>query len=397
MPVLSSTELKYAEDKIEEFCKQGAIEQAILASPKLLDEGDFGKIEQLIKDAVSVGLNRNIGLNYFENPTDRLNRLLTSFKPISTGYPELDVALGGGINRQELNIFSANSGVGKSIVMSNIAVNCVLAGYNVVYITLELSEDVVSKRFDGMFTGISQREILQNINEVSAKVTDIGAKCGTLYVKRMPETITSANHIRAYLKEFELLNGFAPDILIIDYLDIMASNSKISAENLFVKDKYIAEEVRSIGADFNLTIISASQQNRGAVGSQAGDVSQANIAGGISKVNTADNLISIIQTDQLKAAGNYMLKMLKTRNSGGVGTVILLDWDPVSLRIKNPASTSEADKKIMEFVNRDRQLGSELTKTAEKKPAQSLGTRNNMSNYSSNNNALDQLLRIGTL
>ena len=197
-----------------------------------------------------------------------------------------------GLNRKEMTVFSANSGVGKSVTMSNLAANFLHQGLNVAYISLELSEDVVAKRFDSIMTGVGQSDIFSNITKIAVLVQELSTKMGRLTITRMPESTTNANHIRAYLKEYERMYGHVPDVLCVDYMDIMTSNNKISAENLFVKDKYIAEELRSIANDFDLVLITASQQNRSGMQVKNDELSQASVAGGISKVNTADNWIS---------------------------------------------------------------------------------------------------------
>jgi len=332
---MSKHEVEFASNELETFCKHSAIARAILAAPKLLHKGDFGQIEKIIKDAITVGLNKNLGVDYFADPEERIRRMLLNNKTIPTRWTELDIALNGGLMRKEMTLFSANSGVGKSVIMMNLAMNLLEQGLNVCYISLELAEDVVSKRFDSMVSSIGQADIHKRITDVANAVIEKGSQCGRLFVKRMPESTTNANHIRAYLKEFEQIHGFTPDALVVDYLDIMTSNSKISAENVFVKDKYIAEELRSIANDLNLILITASQQNRGAIKSTSGDLGQDAIAGGMSKVNTADNYISIIQSEQMKAAGEYLFKLLKTRSSGGVGQVIPLGWNSTSLRVTN--------------------------------------------------------------
>jgi len=345
---LTKTEIEYGLREVETYCRNKAIEKAILASPKLLDKGDFDKILVNMKDAISVAINRELGLDYFANPEERLARMLQMNALIPTGYKELDEFLNGGISRKELLLFMAGSGVGKSIFMSNIAINFLMQKLNVCYITLELAEEVVAKRFDTMITGIGQKEIFDKMSKVHAELEQLRPQMGKLFIKRMPESTTNANHIRAYLKEFEMIHGFLPDVIVVDYMDLMTSNQKISAENLFVKDKYVAEELRSIGNEYNLLMVSASQMNRAAIG--ADDIDQSNIAGGLSKINTCDNLIAIIQTDAMKAAGEYMLKLVKTRNSGGVGKVMMLRWSPVSLRVTD---LDHRDKDKIEFVRSD--------------------------------------------
>ena len=328
---LTKPEAKYAADQLEQFCKNKAIEAAILGAPKLLQDGDFGKIEMNLKSAIGVSLNRDLGTDYFSNPELRLKKLLDNTRLIPTGWRDVDEVLGGGVGRQELLLFGANSGVGKSIFMLNLAVNLLSQGLNGIYFTLELSEEVVAKRMDSMLTGVGQQDIFKNIHKISHDLTEAKELMGKFYIKRFPESSTNANHIRAYIKEFESVHGFLPDFIVIDYLDLMTTNHKIPLDNLFIKDKYVAEECRALGHDFDALVISASQLGRAAL--EADNVHQGHIQGGISKVNTCDNFLPIIQTEQMRAAGEYILEYAKTRNSNGVGKKTLLRWDSIALRV----------------------------------------------------------------
>lgn len=331
-PTMSRSELKYAEDQLEAFCKEKAIEHAIYASPALLTEGKYGEIEKLIRDAITVGLQRNIGLNYFQDPELRLKMLSLNNKPTPTGFIKLDEHLGGGINRKEMIIFAAPPGVGKSLTMANLAKNLMRQSLNVVYITLELSEEIVAKRFDSMFSGISQIDILKNITKTSIEIKKQADQFGDLTIKRMPESTTNANHIRAYLKEYEITKGYLPDAVVVDYMDLMCSNQQISAENQFIRDKFISEELRSIANEYNLMMITASQLNRGSQQLESmDDLSQAHIAGGISKVNTTDNLVAIMQNAAMKARSEMLFKLLKTRSSSGVGNQFMMTFNPNTL------------------------------------------------------------------
>jgi hypothetical protein len=197
-------------------------------------------------------------------------------------------------------------------------------------------------------TGVGQKDIFEKMTKVSSDLERMQPSMGKLFIKRMPESTTNANHIRAYLKEFEMIHGFIPDCVVVDYMDLLTSNQKISAENVSVKDKYVAEEIRSIANDYNLLMVSASQMNRGAVRDDT-QVDQSNIAGGLTKIMTCDNLIAIIQNEAMKASGEYMLKLVKTRNSGGVGKIVMLRWDPISLRVTD----LDFQKDKLEFVPRD--------------------------------------------
>jgi KaiC/GvpD/RAD55 family RecA-like ATPase len=328
---LEKSDIGYISHEVETFCRNRAVTEAIIAGPELLEKEDFGQIIETMKLAISVGLQKDLGLNYFENPESRLRDQLENNPLISTGYPELDDLIGGGMSRQEMLLFAANSGGGKSMNMLNIAKNFLAQGLHGVYISLEMAQVTVSKRLDSMITHIAQDELLKEITKTASLITAASEKMGTFIIKRMPENRTNANTIRSYLQQLEQATGFKPDFIVVDYLDIMGTTTKISLDNLFIKDKYVTEEVRCLGFDFDAVIITASQLGRTAI--EADKLSQAHIQGGISKINTSDYTIGIKQDDLMKAAGELYYDCLKSRNSGNVGKRALMGWDPVSLNV----------------------------------------------------------------
>lgn len=327
---ITRDKIDYCATEIETFCKKQAFKKAVLSAPKLMELDKEAELETMIKDALLISLQRNLGLNYFDSPLDRLKRLSTSKRTMSTKWKEVDALLNGGISRKEMVLFSANSGGGKSITMANLGLNLAEQGMNVLYISLELDEDLISKRFDSMITGMPQAEIIPRMKEVAQKVEIASEKMGRIDIIQMP-TQTNSNTIRAFLKEYELIHGFVPDVLIVDYLDLMAPNERVSMDNVFQKDKLISEQLRDIGVDYDMFIVTASQQNRGAI--DAEELNQGHIAGGISKVNTTDVYISIIMTNTMRSRGEMAFQFLKTRSSDGVGHVVQLKWDSRALRI----------------------------------------------------------------
>lgn len=330
---LSRADFEYLSKETATFCQERAITEAMIKGPDYLEKGDFGGLIQTLKDAIAVGLQQDLGMDYFKNPEERLRQTLISEAKISTGWQELDDALGGGIGRQELLMFAANSGVGKSMTMLNLARNLLLKGLNGVYISLEMAEGVVSKRLDSMISKVGQDSLLKELNKVAAEVEKASGKMGKFIIKRMPENRTNVNHIRSYLQQLEQATGFRPDFIVVDYIDIMGTTHSVSLENLFVKDKFVTEEVRSLGFDFNAIMISASQLGRGAI--DAEKISQSHIQGGISKINTADYVVALKQDDLMRSAGEMGMEILKSRNSGGVNKKLLMGWDPVSLVISS--------------------------------------------------------------
>ena len=238
----------------------------------------------MIKDAVQISLQKDMGTDYFEDPRGRLEGLKNSNGQISTGWPSVDKKLYGGFNRGELNIWCAASGGGKSLFLANLGCNWALAGLNVLYLTFELSEALVAMRMDSMLTGVATREVFKNLDDVELKVKMMGKQSGSIQIKYMPSGKT-ANDLRAYLKEYQVKKGFKPDILLIDYLDLMMPMSvKVSPSDLF---------------------------------------------------QTADNVIGIFTSRAMKERGRYQIQFMKTRSSSGVGQKVDLEFDLDTLRIRD--------------------------------------------------------------
>ena len=476
-------------DKIERFCRYKEIEGVIYNGPELLEKGDYGALEKQIKDAMLISLHRNLGLDYFESPRERLLQVIDNRNMISTGWKSVDNALFGGMSRKELNIFAGNcvtgdtkvkiatkrnddiittkrlykedevnvigvvdienlvknspknclievpggyseiqdyienpetdvieiktlagkkikcsinhmflnecnqwvipaniskysrifvkggldtvvsitpvgkekvydltinnfhhwyygndivnhnSGMGKSLFLQNLTYNWLMQKLNVVYISLELSELLISMRLDAMITNISTKELFKNLDRVENTIIIKKRNMGKLKIKYFPSG-TTVNTIAAYMKELETKENTKYDALIVDYLDLMYPNSKrIDASNLFIKDKFVTEELRSYIVEKNMLCATASQLNRSAIHGVEHD--QSMIAGGISKINTADNVMTIFTTDAMRARGEYRLQFIKTRSSAGVGKKIPLKFDINTLRITDAPNSDD--------------------------------------------------------
>lgn len=326
--------------EFETFSRHKALEAAILKSADLLEKGEYGPVEDLVKKAVQISLQKDLGTDYFANPRERLEAIKDKNGQISTGWPTLDKKLFGGFNRGELNIFAGGSGSGKSLFMANLGVNWCLQGLNVLYLTFELSENLVSMRLDSMISDIPSREIFKTIDDVDMKVRIIGKKSGAFQVKYMP-TGKNSNDLRAYIKEYEIKTGRKIDVVLVDYLDLMHPNAvKISAENLFVKDKYVSEELRNLAMELNTIFVTASQLNRSSV--EEIEFDHSHISGGISKINTADNLFGIFTSRAMRERGRYQIQLMKTRSSSGVNSKIDLAFDVDTLRITDIGEDDDA-------------------------------------------------------
>ena len=320
-------------DEFETFCRHKALEKAILDSTDLLENKDYGSVEALIKEATSVGLVSDFGLDYYENPKERLQWIKDQAGAISTGWKNFDQKLYGGLNRGELTVFAGGSGAGKSLFLQNLGVNWSQAGLNTVYLSLELSEQLSSMRIDAMVSEYATRDVMKNMDDVHLKVVMKGKGAGKFRIKQMSNGI-NANDIRSFLREYEIQTGVKVDCLLVDYLDLMMPISgKVSASDLFIKDKYVSEELRNLAVELNILLVTASQLNRGAV--EEIEFDHSHIAGGISKIQTADNVIGIFTSNAMRERGRYQIQFMKTRSSSGVGSKVDLKFNPETLRIED--------------------------------------------------------------
>ena len=331
VPDLNDGHFDWFMGEFESFTKRQEIERAVLKAADLLEAGDFDPIEKLIKDAVQISLTKDMGTDYFADPAGRINKYFNSGGQVSTGWPQLDRLLYGGFSRGELNIFAGGSGSGKSLVMMNIALNWLQQGLSGVYITLELSEELTSLRTDAMLTQMSTKDIRKDIDTTTMKVMLVGKKSGQYRVKGLPAQ-SNINDIRSYIKEVQIQTGIKVDFMMIDYLDLlMPVSAKVSPNDLFVKDKYVSEELRNLAKELGVLMVTASQLNRSAV--EEIEFDHSHISGGISKINTADNVFGIFTSRAMKERGKYQIQCMKSRSSTGVGQKIDLEYNIETMRI----------------------------------------------------------------
>jgi KaiC/GvpD/RAD55 family RecA-like ATPase len=334
VPEINEGHTSWFMEEFENFTKQKELERAILKAADLIEAGDFNPVEKLIKDAVQISLQKDLGTDYFLDPAERINKYFNSGGQVSTGWPQLDKLLYGGFSRGELNIFAGGSGSGKSLVMMNIALNWLQQGLSGVYISLELSEELTSLRTDAMLTSTSTKDIRKDIDTTTLKVKMVGKKTGSYQVKALPAQ-SNINDIRAFLKEYQIQTSRKVDFMMIDYLDLlMPVSAKVSPNDLFVKDKYVSEELRNLSKELGILMVTASQLNRSAV--EEIEFDHSHISGGISKINTADNVFGIFTSRAMRERGRYQIQCMKSRSSTGVGMKVDLEYNVETMRITDP-------------------------------------------------------------
>lgn len=330
---LTKEEFDYTVDEVEEHCQNEAMRLAILDSIDDLEKKNFGAIQDKVRQALTVSVDKNLGISFFDDPATRLMMMQQNIDSRSIGWQPLDHLLDH-VRRGEMVLFAGGSGSGKSVVLANVANNMAQQGLNVLVITLELAEDLVAKRIDSIVTGIEGKEIFDRIDDVASVLDSMKGSYSDIFIKKMPAGV-DANQVRAYLMEFHLQYGIYPDVICLDYLDLMSPNNK-SVQGRFDIDKAVSEEIRDVFVEYGIYGFSASQLNREAVGTAV--KTQAHIAGGISKINTSDATLAIVRNEEEIDNGEIIFQPIKLRSAEMVTNPVKLYWDNKTLKISDKPS-----------------------------------------------------------
>lgn len=350
--LLNREDGEFVLNQIAQFCRFKAVIEQVqraVGTGGYLEKGDLGTMVAKFKEASEMGLLADLGINYFENVEERLASYESEDEVISTGWKSVDDLIGGGIGRQELVLFLAPSGGGKSVGMLNLAHNFMRQGLSGVYISLEMKDKKVTMRTDQMLARMASGMISLNKTEVAHEIHKFHEQTGvSFHVKRMREGTTRASDMAAYLRELRVRYGFRPDFIVGDYLDIMAPDQKGAGDSMFLKDKFVAEEFRALNFDENSIGISGSQLGKHATEAieEGKIIHQGDIQGGSSKTNTADLQISMEKTQAMHEAGIFRFGFPKARNSDATGKRIEMAWSKKSLII------SDMDKSQLELHKR---------------------------------------------
>tara|TARA_R110000772_G_scaffold99174_3_gene198890 strand:- start:13790 stop:15154 length:1365 start_codon:yes stop_codon:yes gene_type:complete len=315
----TDTTLDWLIDTTEQFCQDKAIYHAIMKSIDIMNNkgGSLtkGAIPDLLKDALSVSFDPNVGLDYLENADaqfDYYHRILERM-PFDLEY--FNKITNGGIPKKTLNVALAGTGVGKSLFMCHVASNHLVQGKNVLYITLELSEEEVAKRVDANLMDISMIDLMNMpkplYDKKSTSIRDRTA--GKLIIKEYPTAGASTLHFKALLNELALKKDFKPDIIFVDYINICIS-SRIkpgSTVNSYSFIKSIAEELRGMAVESGIPVFTATQTTRS--GFSSSDVELTDTSESFGLPATADFMFALINSEELEKLNQIMVKQLKNR------------------------------------------------------------------------------------
>ena len=304
-------------DSTEKWCKDRAVYNGVMSSIEIIQdkEGQQGLIPDILREALSVSFDSNIGHDFIEDWDSRYEFYHREEERIPFDLELMNKITKGGLPNKTLNICMAGTGVGKSLFMCHCASSALLQGKNVLYITMEMAEEKIAERIDANLLDISLNE-LQDLPKMmyEKKITRVREKTkGKLIVKEYPTASAHSGHFRHLLQELDLKRDFKPDMIYIDYLNI-CSSFRIrpgSNVNTYSYIKSIAEELRGLAVEFDVPIMSATQTNR--TGFVSTDVGLEATSESFGLPATADFMFALISTEEMQELDQVMVKQLKNR------------------------------------------------------------------------------------
>ena len=336
-------------DTTEKWCQDRAVYNAIMESISIID----GKHQNLTKNALpdiltkalAVSFDTNIGHDYLADVSNRYDFYHEQEERIPFDLEYFNRITKGGIPNKTLNVALAGTGVGKSLFMCHVAAAALTQGRNVLYITMEMSEERIAERIDANLLDVPIDQ-LENLSKdmLTNKVSTIASRTnGKLIIKEYPTGQAHANHFRALLNELKLKKNFLPEIIFIDYLNICASarmKSMGGSINSYTYIKAIAEELRGLAVEFNLPIFTATQTTRS--GFSNSDVGLEDTSESFGLPATADLMVALISNEELDASGQIMVKQLKNRyNDPNVNKRFVVNVDRAKMRLSDADGGTE--------------------------------------------------------
>jgi archaellum biogenesis ATPase FlaH len=307
-------------DNTEKWCQDRAIYLAIMESINIIDGKHQSLTKQalpeILSDALGVCFDTNVGHDYIDNSDERFEFYHTVEDRLPFDLENFNAITKGGLPNKTLNVALAGTGVGKSLFMCHVGAGALMQGKNVLYITMEMSEERIAERIDANLFNlpIDQLEKL-NKQMFDNKIAKIAQKnIGKLIVKEYPTGAAHTGHFRALLNELKLKKDFIPDIIFIDYLNICSSSRMKGlggSINTYSYIKSIAEEMRGLAVEFNVPIMTATQTTRS--GFSNTDVGLEDTSESFGLPATADLMFALVSTEELDKLGQIMVKQLKNR------------------------------------------------------------------------------------
>lgn len=301
--VASDDDLDYVKEEFTNFCRNQQLKKALMSSVDLLKAGDFDGIRGIVDDALKAGQDKNIGHDYKKSIEDRYREENRSVIP--TPWPRINDLLQGGLGNGDFGLLFGNPGGGKSWGLIALGGYAVKLGYNVLHYTLELGEDYVGKRYDAFFTHIPANKIHREKETVISTLDELK---GNLVIKEYPTGRATMSTIEAHINKCESM-GIKPDLIIIDYVDLLASRKKNTDRKAEIDDIYAS--TKGLARHLDLPIWSVSQVNRS--GAQESVIEGDKSAGSYDKIMITDFCISLSRKKEDKVNGTGRFHIMKNR------------------------------------------------------------------------------------
>jgi len=299
----SSADLEYIEKEFSSFCKNQQLKKALLNSVDLLNSGDFESIRGLIDNALKAGNDKNIGHEYLKDTEARYRE--DARKVVPTPWEKFNEFMQGGLGNGDFGLIFGNPGGGKSWTLVALGGYAVKMGYNVLHYTLELGEDYVGRRYDAFFTG----KPVYTLSKHRARIDEVVEQLpGQLIIKEFSPGMATVNTLRSHIQKCQDLE-FAPDLIIIDYVDLLSSKKRVSDRKGEIDDIYLS--TKGLAKELQLPVWSVSQVNR--AGAKDDVIEGDKAAGSYDKMMVTDIAISLSRKKEDKVNGTGRFHIMKNR------------------------------------------------------------------------------------
>ena len=325
----SDEDLKYVIEEFSNFCKNQQLKKALLTSVDFLNAGDYDSIRSIVDNALKAGQDKNVGHEYNKDVESRYRE--DERNPIATPWASINDLMQGGIGGGDFGLIFGNPGGGKSWSLIAIGGHAVKMGYNVLHYTLELGENYVGKRYDAFFTNTPVDTLSKHRPKVDQAVSDL---VGQLIIKEYSPGKASISTIESHIQKC-IDQGFKPDLIIIDYVDLLGTKKKTSDRKGEIDDIYIS--TKGLARTLNLPVWSVSQVNR--AGAKDDVIEGDKAAGSYDKIMITDFCISLSRKRKDKVEGTGRFHIMKNRYG----------MDGVTFSVK--ADTSTGHFEVSEYMD----------------------------------------------
>jgi len=325
---------EYMLDLVEGFAKKEAMKAAIADSISLIKENRIDEVEALVRKALLINRDIDTGQDYFSDLIGRWDRTFNKKNEVKykTVLPSINKSLEGGLGAKEMAMVVAPPGVGKSLYLVNQGVHSMIEGRKVLYISLEMSEDKIAQRFDSIMTLVPQFKLKDPANQLTVKerleIFQNEFSGSQLVIKEFPTGQASINTIRNLLVQLKNYDEFEPDLLIVDYLELLRPTREIQQE--YHAQQKTAEELRGVAMEYNFLVWTATQTNR--QGRMVKIITDAELGDSYGKIRTCDFAMSLNQSEEEFDEGKMRAYVIKSRN-GRPRFIVPMDVDYSVLRM----------------------------------------------------------------